>query len=113
MLNRTTPPPAAVKLSCMALTAPVDVPVVSREQRRGPGIEPNLLALHRRTDGLRDGPGCATSTAVVATTDPAHSTSGGGQDGVTLSLVADHLAIGPGQRRWDEQEHEDLDQVGP
>ena len=38
---------------------------------------------------------------------------GGGQDGVTLSLVADHLAIGPGQRRWDEQEHEDLDQVGP
>ena len=42
-----TPPPSGVKLSCIELTEPLDVPVVEAAQSAGGGrSEADLLALH-------------------------------------------------------------------
>lgn len=107
------PPPKPVYEEWKEFTAPVEVRVVATAKIDEAGDpEPGLLALHRPARDVERGP-------VVGELGPHHQ---GGEaepddahrreDRVTLLERADHPAEGPRQREGDDQDQEDLKEVG-
>ncbi len=113
MLSRTMPPPVGVSESWLALTAPVEAPVVATAN--------NAVAHSPKRVSL---PSIARAGGLGGLRAGAHL--GGGDDGEgdrvehphrpedrqPLTPVAEHRAQGPGQADGDQQDQQDLQQVG-
>ena len=116
MLNIGIAPPNAVKLSCMALTAPHEASVGDGgEQRRGGDAEAHLLALHvarkpvkaeaahqRRRSGLRP-----IGERGAGEEQQGHRR----EDRPALPRIADRLTEGPCQPAADGEDRQHLDKV--
>ena len=108
-------PPSAVKMSCMALTAPQEAAVVMTANRADSGdAEADLLAFH-----IAAGRGRAPSRVglprgfrPVADDDAGDEQHAhGGEDRPALALVADHAAEDIGQRGAEREDRDHLDEV--
>ncbi len=113
MSSRAMPPPNGVSESWKQFTAPVEVTVVDAAHSEQPG-GPNLVSTPsiRAVRQLRGDPGGAQMQLEEA--DPGHRQPAqmitiDGDQRVTLLVVADHLAEGPGRAERDEQQQEDLE----
>ena len=104
MLISGTMPPSAVKLSCMALTAPQEAAVVTTaNSAEGGDAEADLLALHvAAVEAERMQDRIAGGFRPVGDRDAGEEQNAHcGEDRPALALVADHAAEQIGERRAD------------
>src|SRR5580700_10285539 len=106
MLMRGIMPPSAVKLSCMAFTAPHDAAVVTTANSEEAAM-PKRTSLPSILPPVRPSALSASLPCASAQEQNAH----GGEDRPALAHIADHAAEHIGQSSADGEDRDDLHEV--